>query len=138
MRALFLNLYATVKLKVMCIGYNLYIITLMIEIDNKLCNEYKNMSFLYHNHTSIFFQCPFRTALDTVDSFLTRPNVNEDVTTLPPQSDITQTTIPYDNIPGPKGLPIVGTLFDYFKKDGPRFEKMFEVCLFMTIKQHLI
>ncbi|XP_061192063.1 cytochrome P450 10-like [Saccostrea echinata] len=33
---------------------------------------------------------------------------------------------PLESIPGPKGLPIVGTLFDYMNKDGLRFTKMFE------------
>ncbi|XP_059174082.1 cytochrome P450 10-like [Physella acuta] len=34
---------------------------------------------------------------------------------------------PFSSMPGPKGLPVLGTLLDYFKKDGPRFNKMFDV-----------
>lgn len=33
---------------------------------------------------------------------------------------------PFEEVPGPKGLPILGTLLDYFKKDGLSFQKMFE------------
>ncbi|KAL5022073.1 hypothetical protein ScPMuIL_001228 [Solemya velum] len=32
----------------------------------------------------------------------------------------------YEDIPGPKGLPFIGTLLDYFKKDGLRFNKLFK------------
>lgn len=34
---------------------------------------------------------------------------------------------PFSEIPGPPGLPFIGTLWDYVKKDGLRFNKMFEV-----------
>jgi len=34
----------------------------------------------------------------------------------------------FSDIPGPKGLPVIGTLWDYMKKDGLKFNKLFEVC----------
>ncbi|XP_064619540.1 cytochrome P450 10-like [Lineus longissimus] len=34
--------------------------------------------------------------------------------------------IPFSQIPGPKGWPVIGTLFEYFKPGGFRFNKMFE------------
>lgn len=34
---------------------------------------------------------------------------------------------PFSEIPGPPGLPFIGTLWDYMKKDGLQFNKMFEV-----------
>ncbi|GFN88099.1 cytochrome p450 10 [Plakobranchus ocellatus] len=34
---------------------------------------------------------------------------------------------PFSQMPGPQGLPFIGTLLQYFKKDGPKFNKMFEV-----------
>lgn len=34
----------------------------------------------------------------------------------------------FHQVPGPTGFPVIGTLLDYFKKDGLKFSKMFEVC----------
>ncbi|ELT96518.1 hypothetical protein CAPTEDRAFT_143013 [Capitella teleta] len=34
---------------------------------------------------------------------------------------------PFKDIPGPKGLPVIGTLLEFTKKDGLKFNKMFEV-----------
>jgi len=34
---------------------------------------------------------------------------------------------PFSEIPGPKGLPVIGTLWDFLKTDGFKFNKMFEV-----------
>ena len=35
----------------------------------------------------------------------------------------------FSSMPGPKGWPVVGTLWDYVKKDGFKFNKMFEVII---------
>ncbi|KAK7100964.1 cytochrome P450 10-like [Littorina saxatilis] len=65
-------------------------------------------------------QCPFRATMEsfTLDreesGSLSIPEANE------------STVQPFDAVPGPKGLPFLGTLLDYFKKDGLRFSKMFE------------
>lgn len=43
------------------------------------------------------------------------------------QQPLTPSVKAFESIPGPMGLPIVGTLLDYMKKDGPAFNKLFEV-----------
>ena len=45
--------------------------------------------------------------------------------------DTTQPLKPFSEMPGPKGLPFIGTLWDYTKKGGYRFNKMFEVRVFL-------
>lgn len=49
----------------------------------------------------------------------------------------TSSVKPFDSIPGPKGLPVIGTLFDYMKKDGFRFNKLFEVGIFQALSNKL-
>lgn len=61
--------------------------------------------------------CPFRKTLEPY----TGAPLSEDVSAEPTGVQS------YESIPGPRGLPLVGTLFEYFKKDGPKFNKLFEV-----------
>lgn len=61
--------------------------------------------------------CPFKNMLNTKPIWR-----NESQTSRDASSELKS----FEEIPGPKGLPIVGTLFDYFKKDGLRFNKMHE------------
>ncbi|KAL4236526.1 hypothetical protein ACF0H5_004911 [Mactra antiquata] len=65
--------------------------------------------------------CPFRSRFQAVDEAIS-PWRHETDVSAKTNSDIKT----FEEIPGPKGLPVVGTLFDYFKKDGLRFNKMFE------------
>lgn len=47
------------------------------------------------------------------------------------QQPLTPSVKAFDNIPGPKGLPIVGTLLDYMKKDGLPFNKLYKVTFLL-------
>ena len=85
---------------------------------------------VYHEineaYSLLILQCPFRNAFQTVDTVLKKmetpaPMVKEDKTMLKS----------FDEVPGPKGLPLVGTLFEYIKKDGLSFDKMFEVRFYL-------
>ena len=40
---------------------------------------------------------------------------------------------PLKDMPGPKGLPVVGVLWDYMKKDGYKFNKMFLGIQFLSV-----
>ncbi|XP_076441430.1 cytochrome P450 10-like [Babylonia areolata] len=69
-------------------------------------------------------QCPFRATMGS----LTLGRGEEVPVPVPvPQASQEKPAVqPFEAVPGPKGLPIVGTLLDYFKKDGLKFSKMFE------------
>ncbi|XP_046366124.2 cytochrome P450 10-like [Haliotis cracherodii] len=67
-------------------------------------------------------QCPLRRTMDSLESLMKAPISNDAVQ---PQTQEYEPQ-PFEAIPGPKGLPFFGTIFDYFKKDGLRFDKMFE------------
>jgi len=40
---------------------------------------------------------------------------------------------PFSEVPGPRGLPLVGTLWDFAKPNGFGFNKMFEVVRHIVI-----
>lgn len=60
-------------------------------------------------------QCPMRKILNTNNQLTANLKPNDKLLGRP-----------FAEVPGPKGLPIIGTLLDYFKKDGLSFSKMFE------------
>ncbi|XP_022312941.2 cytochrome P450 10-like [Crassostrea virginica] len=63
-----------------------------------------------------------RSVLTTKEQFMAPIQKPQELTDLSQTSSVK----PFDSIPGPKGLPVIGTLFDYMKKDGFRFNKLFE------------
>lgn len=65
-----------------------------------------------------FVQCPLQRGQDTFDKSFEQYKK---------QQPRTPSVKAFESIPGPKGLPIVGSLLDYMKKDGPAFNKLFEV-----------
>ncbi|KAI0213553.1 Cytochrome P450 10 [Lamellibrachia satsuma] len=58
---------------------------------------------------------------------------NDHVTSCP--VDSTQPLKPFSEMPGPKGLPYIGTLWEYMKRNGLKFNKMFQV-MEMRAKAH--
>lgn len=67
-------------------------------------------------------QCPLGSASALINQLLAPKHTQPEPATNP------QTSLKsFDSVPGSKGLPFIGTLFDYIKKDGFRFNKIFEV-----------
>lgn len=67
-------------------------------------------------------QCPLRSAAAQINQLMAPKQ------TQPEPVTAAQTSLKsFDSMPGSKGLPLIGTLFDYIKKDGFRFNKIFEV-----------
>ncbi|XP_052825862.1 cytochrome P450 10 [Octopus bimaculoides] len=60
-------------------------------------------------------ECPMRKTLNVLKTYASEERASTNLIGRP-----------FEEIPGPKGLPILGTLLDYFKKDGLSFTKMFE------------
>ncbi|KAJ8305530.1 hypothetical protein KUTeg_016075 [Tegillarca granosa] len=71
-------------------------------------------------YPTMSIHCPFRNVFEAPEKIQT-------VATEPTAFTEEQTIQSFDNIPGPTGLPVVGTLFQYLKKNGLKFNKMFEV-----------
>ncbi|XP_061192062.1 cytochrome P450 10-like [Saccostrea echinata] len=65
---------------------------------------------------------PFQKVLDNINR-IKNPKSSHQEPNIQTSAD---TAKPFEKIPGPKGLPIIGTLLDYTKKDGYRFDKLFE------------
>lgn len=71
---------------------------------------------------SLLLQCPIPGILGKMEKLVPSSAAHqEDKSTTAPAVK------PFKSVPGPKGLPIIGTLLDYTKKDGFRFDKLFEV-----------
>ncbi|XP_041357475.1 cytochrome P450 10-like [Gigantopelta aegis] len=75
-------------------------------------------------------RCPLHRTMESIEQLVQSPIQSAERHAEPVDCQIesksTSAAQPFEAIPGPKGLPIIGTLFDYFKKDGLRFDKMFE------------
>ena len=74
------------------------------------------------HYISLLLQCPIPGILGKMEKLVPSSAAHhQDKSTTAPAVK------PFKSVPGPKGLPIIGTLLDYTKKDGFRFDKLFEV-----------
>lgn len=79
------------------------------------------MITMIHN-ISLLLQCPIPGILGKIEKLVPSSAAHQEN-----QSTTAPAVKPFKSVPGPKGLPIIGTLLDYIKKDGFRFDKLFEV-----------